>query len=263
MTESGLILPTREAKPREKGLTVIIDNGVPLNLFRDTIRSSGEYIDFVKFGWGTSVVTHFLERKIACLQDHGIEFFFGGTLFEKFLSQDKVESFYNYCKTFNCSHVEISNGTVAISNRDKTRFIKDFADEFTVFSEVGHKDSFMANNQDSTEWIESIYEDIEAGASKVITEARESGTSGICRENGDIRIDIFEQIADSGIPLERLIFEAPNKKMQTFFIKHVGANVNLANIALLDVISLETLRLGLRSDTFNQFRNLFFVNKEE
>lgn len=251
MRETGLILPKREVKPRESGLTILIDNGAPLNLFIDTIHSSSNYIDMVKFGWGTSLVTNLLEQKINCLRVEEIEFFFGGTLFEKFLSRDKVEEYYSYCKRFDCNYVEISNGTVAISNHRKASFITEFSNEFTVFSEVGDKDISTSNDQDSFEWLENIHEDLEAGATKVITEARESGTSGMCREDGEIRSDIFNQIVDSGIPIEKLIFEAPNKNMQTFFIQNVGPNVNLANIALSDVISLETLRLGLRSDTFN------------
>ncbi|WP_010530311.1 phosphosulfolactate synthase [Lentibacillus jeotgali] len=251
MTETELILPARELKPREKGLTILIDNGSPLNLFIDTIQSASDYIDFVKFGWGTSLITSHIRQKIACLRDQGIEFFFGGTLFEKFLSRDRVEEYYDYCRRFHCNYVEISNGTMPISNKEKGYFVKMFSREFTVFSEVGNKDTVMSNAQNSSEWVENIQEDLEAGAAKVITEARESGTSGMCRENGGIRLDIFDQIVDSGIPFEKLIFEAPTKKMQTFFIQHVGSDVNLANIALADVISVETLRLGLRSDTFN------------
>ncbi|WP_087971427.1 phosphosulfolactate synthase [Oceanobacillus rekensis] len=251
MIESGLNLPERTMKPRESGLTILIDNGAPLNLFMDTVNSSSGYIDFVKFGWGTSLITPLLEQKIEALQEIDINFFFGGTLFEKYLSQGKTEMYFNLCKRFHCSYVEISNGTITIPNSEKAKFIKDFSSEFVVFSEVGNKDNFRADNQDSLEWIESIHEDLEAGANKVITEARESGTSGICLENGEIRSDIFEEILGSGIPIDKLIFEAPNTKMQTFFIKYFGQDVNLANIALSDVISLETLRLGLRSDTFN------------
>ncbi|MFD1363356.1 phosphosulfolactate synthase [Lentibacillus salinarum] len=257
MTDTILNLPKREGKPRQKGLTILIDNGAPLTLFMDTIRSASAYIDFVKFGWGTSLVTHFLQEKINYLREHHIEFFFGGTLFEKFLEQDQIEAYYNYCKTYQCDYVEISNGTVPIANHEKARFIEAFAREFTVFSEVGNKDVAQAEHQDSSEWLENIQEDLEAGANKVITEARESGTSGMCRGDGNVRQDIFEQIIDSDIPLERLIFEAPTKRLQTFFIRQGGANVNLANIALSDVISVETLRLGLRSDTFG----LSFVEK--
>ncbi|QDP39527.1 phosphosulfolactate synthase [Radiobacillus deserti] len=251
MMEYGLVLPDREKKPRNKGLTILIDNGAPLQLFKDTIQSSPDYIDLVKFGWGTSLVTRFLEQKIACLQDNGIDYFFGGTLFEKYISQGKEKEFYQYCKSFGCSYVEVSNGTIDMSNREKASYIYDLSREFTVFSEVGDKDSLTANTQDSTEWIENIEEDLEAGATKVITEARESGTSGICREDGNIRADLFDPIRHSGIPMEKLIFEAPTKQMQTFFIEQLGSNVNLSNIALSDVISLETLRLGLRSDTFH------------
>ncbi|SET68001.1 phosphosulfolactate synthase [Oceanobacillus limi] len=251
MIETSLKLPSRENKPRENGLTILIDNGAPLNLFKDTIESNDEYIDFVKFGWGTSLVTRNLEKKISHLKDLDIEFFFGGTLFEKFVSQDRVEEYYLLCKRMECNYVEISNGTIALSNREKATYIKDFTNDFAVFSEVGNKDVSMAREQDSTEWLENIHEDIEAGANKVITEARESGNSGICQENGEIRMDIFDLIKASGIPFEQIIFEAPTKKMQSFFIEQLGPNVNLANIALSDVISVETLRLGLRSDTFH------------
>ncbi|MFC4403644.1 phosphosulfolactate synthase [Gracilibacillus xinjiangensis] len=251
MLETGLTLPVREEKPRHNGLTILIDNGTPLNLFKDTIQSSNQFIDMVKFGWGTSLVTRFLPQKVNWLREQGIDFFFGGTLFEKFLSQDKVEEYHDFCKEMECRYVEISNGTLAIPNSEKAIFIKYFSEDFTVLSEVGNKDISQANQQDSTEWLENIREDIDAGAFKVMTEARESGTSGICGGDGEIRMDIFELIKSSEIPLERLIFEAPNKKMQAFFIEHVGTNVNLANIAFSDVISLETLRLGLRSDTFN------------
>src|SRR5699024_3610707 len=246
-----LALPAREENPRYIGFTVLIDNGAPLGLFKDTIKSSSDYIDLVKFGWGTSLVTNFLQQKIDWLREHDIEFFFGGTLFEKFLSQGKVEHYYKYCKQLNCNYVELSNGTVPIANKEKAEYITEFATEFTVLSEVGKKDVSTSNEQDSSAWLEYIQQDFEAGASKVILEARESGTSGICRENGSIRMDIFDLILDAQLPIEKLIFEAPTKKMQTFFIKKLGANVNLGNIALQDVLSVETLRLGLRADTFN------------
>src|SRR5690625_726040 len=194
MVKHDLTLPKRERKPRRNGLTILIDNGAPLNLFKDTIISASDYIDLVKFGWGTSLVTNFLEEKIAWLQEHGIEFFFGGTLFEKFLSQDKIEQYFDYCKRLNCNYVELSNGTVSISNKEKATYITEFAREFTVFSEVGKKDVVSSSEQDSITWLEYIQQDLEAGASKVILEARESGTSGICREDGNIRMDIFDLI---------------------------------------------------------------------
>jgi len=251
MNQTGLHLPKREEKPRNHGLTILIDNGIPFQLFQDTIRSSRQYIDFVKFGWGTSVISSQLDEKIACLNENGIRYFFGGTLFEKFLSQGKIADYYDYCRRFQCEYVEISNGTLAITNKEKASYIREFSKEFTVFSEVGSKISIVDEVDNSMKWVEWITEDLEAGATKVITEARESGTSGVCQANGDLRLEIVDRIICSGLDLQTIIFEAPNKKLQTAFIKMVGSNVNLANIAFSDCISLETLRLGLRSDTFH------------
>lgn len=250
MAETDLVLPSRETKPRKSGLTILIDNGTPLNLFMDTVHSASDHIDLIKFGWGTSVVTSFLKQKVEFLQKNHIDFFFGGTLFEKFLSQDKLHEYDQYCKMFHCKYVEISNGTIQMSNYEKSNYIKNFSRDYTVLSEVGVKDSITSKDQHSNEWIENILQDFEAGADYVITESRESGTSGLCAEDGSVRHDIFEQILRSGVPIEKIIFEAPNKNLQSFFITHLGPNVNLANIAFSDIISVETLRLGLRFDTF-------------
>ncbi|MGJ9383701.1 phosphosulfolactate synthase [Salipaludibacillus sp. CF4.18] len=250
MRESGLNLPIREPKPRENGLTILIDNGLSTQLFKDMINSSPDLIDFVKFGWGTSVITRQLEEKMLCLHAHGIEFFFGGTLFEKFLSQHKLDDFYNYCKEFNCKYIEISNGTIDITNKEKASYISDFSSDFQVFSEVGYKDCDKSELITSTEWVEYIQEDFEAGAVKVITEARESGTSGLCTKDGEIKLQYLQDILAADINMKNIIFEAPLKKLQALFIKMIGPEVNLANIAFQDIISLETLRLGLRSDTF-------------
>ena len=253
MKTCGLHLPSRQSKPRKYGLSVLIDNGVPISFFKDTIASASDFIDFVKFGWGTSIITKSMDQKIEYLRNHNIPFFFGGTLFEKFVSQGKIDDFYTYCRTYDCRYIEVSNGTIDMTNKEKARFISDFAREFFVFSEVGHKDSRKAQFQDSNQWIESIQEDFEAGSTKVITEARESGTSGLCRENGDLRFELVEKIVSSGVNLDNMIFEAPNKKLQAYFIQMIGSNVNLANIGFNDIIPLETLRLGLRSDTFHLF----------
>jgi phosphosulfolactate synthase len=250
MNYDGLTLPIRHEKPRTNGITILIDNGVPLNFFKDTIMSAAPYIDFVKFGWGTSIISSRIQEKIACLKDNNVDFFFGGTLFEKFLSQGKIDDYYKYCNRFGCQYVEISNGTLPLSNFEKSILISEFSKEFTVLSEVGSKDTDKSMSEDPMMWLEYIQEDLEAGAYKVITEARESGTSGICNGNGEIRTDMMEMILNSGISLESVIFEAPNKKLQTFFITELGPNVNLANISFSDPIALETLRVGLRSDTF-------------
>lgn len=253
MNTTQLNLPLREAKPRTNGITVLIDGGVPVRYFEDVMESSNEFVDYVKFGWGTSVVTSQLERKIDCLRRHDIRFFFGGTLFEKFYSQGKVEEYKSYCRNYGCTHVEISNGTVNLSNRDKAKYVEEFAKEFTVFSEVGYKDSDRSLNLHPARWIEFMEQDLSAGADKVITEARESGTSGICRSNGEVRFGLIEEILDSRLDSASIIFEAPNKELQNFFVHKVGTNVNLANVPFQDVIPLETLRLGLRSDTLQLF----------
>lgn len=253
MKSSVLDLPERESKLRQNGITVLIDGGVPLRYFEDVMDSAADFVDFVKFGWGTSVVTPHIDKKIACLNQHHIGYFFGGTLFEKFYSQGKVEDYKAYCRHYGCTHVEISNGTVDLANRDKARFIEEFAREFAVFSEVGYKDNDRSLNLHPARWIEYMREDLAAGAQKVITEARESGTSGICRADGEVRFGLIEEILDSPIENAKIIFEAPNKELQSFFIKKVGTNVNLANVPFQDVIPLETLRLGLRSDTLNLF----------
>ncbi len=252
MNTEVLELPSRLAKPRETGLTILIDNGVPTRYFTDVMESMGESIDFVKFGWGTSVVTKDLVRKIDSVVENGVGFFFGGTLFEKFYVQGKIDEYYNYLTRFGCRHVEISNGTVPLSNRDKARFIQDFSRHFTVLSEVGYKDEEKSINLHPKRWIDFIREDLDAGAWKVITEARESGTSGICRSNGELRFGLMEEIFEA-VDARKMVFEAPGKELQTYFIKRLGAEVNLANVPFVDVIPLETLRLGLRSDTLMTF----------
>ncbi|PWT76845.1 MAG: phosphosulfolactate synthase [Chloroflexi bacterium] len=249
MNSSALRLPERGAKPRERGLTLLIDPGLPRRYFQDAIESASLYIDLVKFGWGTSIVSDHLEDKIACLQDHEIEFFFGGTLFEKFYQQHKVGAYYDYCRRYNCSYIEISNGTVDLANEDKARIIADFAGEFKIVSEVGYKDSDQSQLLAPSVWIAYIRQDLAAGATKVLLEARESGTSGICRPDGTLRYGLIEDVLNSGIDSNDLIFEAPTKALQTTFIHRLGPQVNLANIPVTDAIGLETLRLGLRADT--------------
>jgi phosphosulfolactate synthase len=248
-TETPLALPERPAKPRTQGLTMVIDNGVPTRYFEDAIASTGDLIDLVKFGWGTSLVTRDLDRKIACLRDAGLDHYFGGTLFEKFLLQNRVDDYMRFCHDHDCRSVEISNGTIDLSNDDKARYIALFTSEFRVLSEVGYKDSGRSLELPPVRWIQYIRQDMAAGADLVITEARESGRSGICRADGEPRYGLIGEILESGLELDRLVFEAPNKDLQTYFVRRVGPNVNLGNIAIDDVIGLETLRLGLRADT--------------
>jgi phosphosulfolactate synthase len=253
MNNTALILPKHTVKPRASGLTMVIDGGVPLGLFTDLIQLGAEYIDFVKFGWGTSVVTNCLRAKIAVLDRHGIEFYFGGTLFEKFALQRRFEDYRRFCAEYSCRHIEVSNGTIEMSNAEKAGYIRKLAPDFRVVSEVGFKDPGRSEMLPPSEWVASIKEDLDAGASLVTLEARESGSSGICRPDGELRYGLIEDVLHAGIGIESLLFEAPTTALQTHMITRVGPNVNLGNIPATGVIGLETLRLGLRSDTLTTF----------
>lgn len=247
-----LALAVRPNKPRTRGLSILIDTGTPTHYFQDVIQSSARLIDLVKFGWGTALVTDQLLEKLECLRRYHVGYFFGGTLFERCYQEGQLDAYAAYCQDMGCQFIEVSNGTIALSNHDKARVITDLASQFTVLSEVGYKDPERSLRLHPQRWIEYITEDLTAGATWTITEARESGTGGICRADGDVRYGLIEEILSAHIDVERLIFEAPNTALQTYFIKRVGPNVNLANLPLSQAIAVETLRLGLRSDTLPQ-----------
>lgn len=253
MANNFLEVPSRSTKPRNSGITSLIDNGVPTKYFIDAVESDAHLIDIVKFGWCTALVTKELEKKIECLIKNNVEYYFGGTLFEKALSQNKLDDFYNFLKLYNCKVMEISDGTFSISRTDKTQHITDFSKEFYVLSEVGKKEIEEADNMPISQWLDEIHHDLAAGAKKVILESRESGESGICDAHGNLRDDLVSSITKSRFRVSDTIWEAPNKMLQTNLITALGANVNLANIPFGDVIGLETLRLGIRSDTFNLY----------
>jgi phosphosulfolactate synthase len=255
MNQTMLALPRRAAKPRQTGLTMVIDGGIPLGLFRDLVSLGADYIDYVKFGWGTSVVTNCVADKISALREHGIGFYFGGTLFEKFVLQGRLEDYLRFCHEHGCRHVEVSNGTIDMSNTEKAGYIRKLAADFTVVSEVGFKDSDRSEMLPPSAWVECINEDLEAGASLVTMEARESGSSGICRPDGELRYGLVEDVLHSGIAADILLWEAPTTALQTYLIGRLGPDVNLGNVPASGVIGLETLRLGLRSDTLTTFEN--------
>ena len=253
MNNTALTLPEHVVKPRTSGLTMVIDGGVPLRLFTDLIELGAEYIDFVKFGWGTSVVTNCLREKIAVLDSHDIGYYFGGTLFEKFVVQGRLDDYRHFCEEYSCQHVEVSNGTIELSNAEKAGYIRKLANDFTIVSEVGFKDPGRSEMLPPSEWVASIKEDLDAGASIVTLEARESGSSGICRPDGELRYGLIEDVLHAGIGVDSLLFEAPTTALQTHLITRIGPNVNLGNVPAQGVIGLETLRLGLRSDTLTTF----------
>jgi phosphosulfolactate synthase len=253
MNPTTLHLPHRAEKPRRTGLTMVIDGGIPLLQFADTITSTAEYVDFVKFGWGTAVVTGDIDTKINVLREHQVKFYFGGTLFEKYVLQGRFDDFRKFCLDHECWHVEVSNGTIPLANSEKASYILKLAKEFTVISEVGFKDPLRSEQLPPDAWIEYIREDLEAGASLVTLEARESGRSGICQSDGTLRLGLIEHMLASGIDEDSLLFEAPTTSLQAHFITSLGPNVNLGNIPAQGVLGLETLRLGLRADTLTAF----------
>ena len=253
MNPTTLRLPSRASKPRTTGYTIVIDSGLPASLFADIVTSGAEYIDYVKFGWGTAVVTNDLRKKIEALDANGIGFYFGGTLMEKYVLQGRFDDFRRFCHEYSCRHVEVSNGTIEMSNSEKASYIRKLASDFTVVSEVGFKDPVRSEQLPPTAWISYIREDLEAGASLVTLEARESGSSGICRPDGALRFGLIEDVLTSGIDQHQLLFEAPTTTLQAHFVTRLGPDVNLGNVPAHAVIGLETLRLGLRADTLDTF----------
>jgi phosphosulfolactate synthase len=244
-----LDVPARSGKPRAVGLTHVIDKGLNLREIEGLFDTAGRYVDVVKLGWGTSYVTNNLEKKIALYRSFDTPVVCGGTLFEAVYARGKLDEFKRWLQEFRFSHVEISDGTLDIPREEKLELIADFARDFTVLSEVGSKDANV--NYAPYLWVEWIKEELDAGAWKVITEGREGGTAGIYRPSGEMRTGLVDEIAHE-IDVDELIFEAPTKSSQAWFVKHFGPNVNLGNIPPEEVIPLETLRLGLRGDTLKE-----------
>lgn len=245
-------LPERTAKPRISGFTMAMDKGMSVREAEDFVSVAGEYLDVVKLGWATSAVTPHLREKIAVYHSVGIPVYFGGTLFEIFLVRNQLDDYKRLLETYGLSHVEVSNGSMDISDEDKAKYIRSFAANFTVFAEVGSKDSSRVIPP--YKWVEMMQHDLDAGAFKVIAEARESGSVGVFQSSGEVRSGLVDEILHT-IPQEKVLWEAPRKEQQIWFIKLLGANVNLGNIAPNEMIGLETLRLGLRGDTFHTFLN--------
>jgi len=248
--EDGFLgVPARPGKPRSVGLTHVIDKGLNLRDIEGLFDTAGQFVDIVKLGWGTSYVTNNLEKKIALYRSFETPVVCGGTLFEAVYARERMDDFKAWLVEYRFSHVEISDGTLDIPRERKLELIAEFANDFTVLSEVGSKDSDVVYAP--YQWVEWINEELEAGAWKVITEGREGGTAGIYRSDGDMRTGLLDEIAH-GVPIERVLFEAPTKSSQAWFVKHFGPNVNLGNIPPDEVIPLETLRLGLRGDTLKE-----------
>lgn len=248
---SGFIsLPERTFKPRQNGLTMMIDGGLGLRQIKDVLELGETYVDYVKLGWGTALVTPILGQKIDLYRKFGIRVCLGGTFFEVAHVQNKTEEYASFMKDLNIDLVEISDGTIDMEHTEKLRYIEQFAKDFTVLSEYGSKDEGVIKAPHY--WVKHMQAELDAGSWKVIGEGRESGTAGMYRGSSELRTGLVDEIVDH-LDTDQIIWEAPQKAQQAWFIKKFGTNVNLGNIAAKDVIPLETLRLGLRSDTLRDF----------
>jgi phosphosulfolactate synthase len=243
-----LILGDRAVKPRHHGLTHVLDKGLSVRALESLVETAGAFIDVLKLGWGTAYVSPGVKAKVALCEDAGIRLCPGGTLFEIAVVQGKLREYIRWLDQLEIHHIEISNGATAITPEEKARHISELSGSFFVISEVGSKEPGRAVVP--SDWVAGIHRDLEAGASFVIAEGRESGTVGLYGPNGHVRNDLVEAIA-SAVPSEKVIFEAPRKDQQAWFVRRLGLNANLGNIGPDEVVALETLRLGLRADTLD------------
>lgn len=243
-------LPERAAKPRQAGITMTMDKGLSVREAEDLMDVAGPCIDVVKLGFGTSVVTRNLEKKLEVYRAAGMPYYFGGTLMEAYIVRGQFEDYCRLIDHHQCAYVEVSDGSIEMNTEDKCRYISQLAKNFTVLSEVGSKDANVVIPP--FRWVELMKRELDAGAWKVIAEARESGTVGVFEKSGAANTGLVDEIIHY-VPSEKILWEAPLKTQQVWFIQLLGSNVNLGNIAPNEVIALETLRLGLRGDTFFTF----------
>ncbi|MCS7004282.1 MAG: phosphosulfolactate synthase [Cytophagales bacterium] len=243
-------LPERTAKPRESGLTMVMDKGLSVKEAAAILETSSDYIDIIKLGWATSAFTPSLDEKLSLYKQAGIPYYFGGTLFEAFIVRGQFDDYRRLLDRYDMSFAEVSDGSINIEHDIKCEYIRILSRQVTVLSEVGSKDAEKIIPP--YKWIEQIQKELDAGSWKVIGEAREGGTVGLFRSTGEVRMGLVDEILTK-IPYEKIIWEAPQKEQQVWFIKLLGSNVNLGNIAPHEVIPLETIRLGLRGDTFDFF----------
>lgn len=240
-------IPERTPKPRESGLTMVMDKGLSLRQAEDTISASGNLIDIVKLGFGTSLIANDLETKIKLYHEHGIHVYLGGTLFEAFLVRGQLEDYKKLLDKLGLNTLEVSDGSINLNHDSKCEMIHELSKEFRVLSEVGSKEAGIIIHPNK--WKSMMLNELEAGSWKVIAEARESGNVGIYRPNGSAHVSLINKIL-AAVPKDKILWEAPIKAQQVWFINLLGANVNLGNIGPAEVIPLETLRLGVRGDTF-------------
>jgi phosphosulfolactate synthase len=252
---SGFLkLPERSPKPRQVGITHVIDRGLSVAEVDGLVEVAGDSVDLIKLGWGTALATGNLEQKLARYREHGIPAVLGGSLTEIAIAQDQLERLIEWVKELGLAHFEISDGTIALDHDRKLELIERLAKDFTVLSEVGSKDDTGAITPPYL-WVEQMRQELDAGAWKVIAEGRESGTAGIFRPDGEVREGLIQEIVHD-IDADSILFDAPRKAQQVWFVRRFGPNVNLGNIPVDEVLALETLRLGLRSDTMGVERRV-------
>ncbi len=245
-------IPERRQKPRETGITMVMDKGLSLQEVENFLSVAGPHVDVVKLGFGTSYVTPKLREKLELYRENDIPVYFGGTLFEAFLIRNQFDDYISVCKDFGVSYMEVSDGSITIPHAEKCGYIEKLTKHGIVLSEVGSKDA--AHIMPPYKWIELMKAELEAGSSYVIAEAREAGNVGIYRGSGEVREGLVQEILTQ-IPEGKILWEAPQKAQQLYFLELIGCNVNLGNIAPNEVIPLEAMRIGLRGDTFNLYLN--------
>jgi phosphosulfolactate synthase len=243
-------LPQRSVKPRHQGVTMVMDKGISMRQAEDFVNVAADFVDFVKLGFGTSLITKHVKEKVRLYRDAGIKVYVGGTLFEAFVVRNQFEDYIKYISELGLDCVEVSDGSIDLSHEKKCDLINRLSKNYTVLSEVGSKEEGVIIHP--ARWIKMMQTELEAGANKVIAEARESGTVGIYHKNGSAHTMLINRIV-SKVKAENIIWETPQKGQQVYFLKLFGCDVNLGNIGVDDVIPLETLRLGLRGDTFFTF----------
>lgn len=243
-------IPERTAKPRRDGLTMIMDKGLSIVEAENLMSVGAPHIDIVKLGFGTAFVTPNLRQKIEIYQKAGVPVYFGGTLFEAFLIRNEFDNYIAMMRDYGIEHVEVSDGSITIPHAEKCGYIEKLTKFGTVLSEVGSKDA--AHIIPPYKWIELMRAELQAGSAYVIAEAREAGTVGIYRGSGEVREGLVQEILTQ-IPAEKIIWEAPQKGQQLYFLELIGCNVNLGNIAPAEIIPLEAMRIGLRGDTFHLY----------
>ncbi|TBR19083.1 MAG: phosphosulfolactate synthase [Chitinophagaceae bacterium] len=248
-------MPVRSKAPRTDGLTMVMDKGLSINEAENLMCATSPYVDLIKLGFGTSFVTPNLKAKIEVYRKYDIPVYFGGTLFEAFLIRNQFDDYLGICKEYGITYMEVSDGSITIPHAEKCGYIEKMSKYGTVLSEVGSKDA--AHIMPPYKWVELMRAELEAGSSFVIAEAREAGNVGIYRGSGEVREGLVQEILTQ-IPAEKILWEAPQKAQQLYFIELIGCNVNLGNIAPTEVLPLETMRIGLRGDTFH-----LFLNKEK